>query len=259
MLSAARVGGWSALLVSCCALAQDLGLDLTGDTDTGAPRIAVTVPKDLTGAVLYVDDVEIGTLPLDPVPVNKGKHTVTVQRPGYADFNTTVQLKQGTTNVSATLVATGEAVHLTSDPDGADIVVDGKGHGKTPQVLGLAPGKHELRLVKDGYVDWTYTLFTRAGRDTDLNGELKPMGQPSDKPLATNLEPEQMDPDLALRARARNPNPAWYTRWYVWAGAAVVVAAVVTGVAVAASHHSTPGLDPNTVCQGPCDIVLNSP
>jgi hypothetical protein len=257
MLSAARWLGVGAALLALSAKAQqDFGLDLTGEGE-GKPTLRVTLATDLKGATLYVDDVEIGTLPMGPIPLSKGEHTVTVTRPGYADFTSKVKADKGPVDVSAALVATGEALHLTSDPDGADIVVDGKGAGKTPKWISLAPGRHDLRVVKDRFNDWTYTLFTRAGRDTELNAELKSL---SDKPVATSLEPEQVDPDLALRGRARSGSSVqgpWYTRWYTITGAAVVLAAAVTVVAVVASQPHPP--NPSAVCGGPCDGVWNPP
>jgi len=260
MLDRARWLAVSVLLGSTVAGAQDFGLDLSEDVDVGKPKIAVTVSPALKDAVLYVDEVEIGPVGA-PVPVSKGDHTVLVQRPGYSDFTQKVHANKGTVKVSAVLKAVAEAVHLTSDPDAADIVVDGKGKGKTPKVLSLLPGRHDLRLVKDGYTDWTYTIFTRAGRDTDLNAPMKALAPPAstDKPLAIAplLEPEHgVEADAALTARAADPNPPLYKRWYVWAGAAVLVAGA-TAVAIAASHHST--LAPSGVCGGACDIVVNPP
>jgi hypothetical protein len=256
MLFAARWLGVGAALLALPARAQqDFGLDLTNDVESGKPVLRVTLAQELKGAILYVDDVEIGQLPLDPIPLSKGEHTVTIQRPGYADFVSKIKADKGPVDVSAALVATGEALHLTSDPDGADIVVDGKGAGKTAKWVSLSPGRHDLRVVKDGFTDWTYTLFTRAGRDTELNAELKSL---SDKPIATSLEPEQVDPDLALRGRVRSSPPGpWYSRWYTWAGAAVVVAAAVTVVAVVASRPHPPSS--SAVCGGACDVVWNPP
>jgi hypothetical protein len=240
------------LLVASAAAAQDFGLDLSNDVDTGKPKLQVTLTQNLKGATLYVDEVEIGPLPMEAIPVSKGDHAIAVVRPGYADFTTTIKAQKGTVNVSATLEATGEALNLTSEPDAADIVVDNKGKGKTPKTLSLAPGRHDLRLLKDGFQDWTYTLFTRAGRDEDLNAELKPVGAP-----AVAQDTDQTDPDLALKRRGgATASSPFYTRWYVWGGAAVVVAAVVTGVVVASAHH--PGLSQSQVCGGPCDVVLNA-
>jgi hypothetical protein len=254
MLSSARWAGVGVALAALSAFGQDLGLDLTNDLDT-QPKLRVSLAQDnLKGAMLYVDDVEIGLLPMDPVPLSKGAHTITIQRPGYADFTSTIKADKGVVDVNAALVATGEAVHLTSEPDGCDVVVDGKGAGKTPKFLSLSPGKHELRVVRDGFADWTYTIFTRAGRDTELPAELKVAG---DRPLATSLEPEQVDPDLAIRNRPKAAAGPWYTRWYVIAGAAVVVAAGITAAAVAASSPHPP--NPGSVCGGACDVVWTPP
>jgi len=46
------------------------------------------------------------------------------------------------------------AVTLTSDPDGADVYVDGKFVGNAPAMLKLAAGQHAVLLKSEGRADW---------------------------------------------------------------------------------------------------------
>lgn len=46
-------------------------------------------------------------------------------------------------------------ISAKSDPQGANVYLDGKLLTATNNTLsGIQPGKHKLRIVKNGYVDW---------------------------------------------------------------------------------------------------------
>ena len=47
-------------------------------------------------------------------------------------------------------------VLVHSDPDGAEVLLDGKAKGRTPMLLTVpGPGRHQLSLALDGHVPWT--------------------------------------------------------------------------------------------------------
>ncbi len=55
---------------------------------------------------------------------------------------------------------------VTSDPPGANVVIDGRPAGKTPLELeGLSPGRHQLTLTKPGHRDFqtSFTISTQYG------------------------------------------------------------------------------------------------
>lgn len=54
---------------------------------------------------------------------------------------------------SKTLTPTGILV-ATSDPDGAEVVINGKLTTATNSTINLAPGKYTVRIQKDGYTSW---------------------------------------------------------------------------------------------------------
>jgi hypothetical protein len=49
------------------------------------------VDADVPGAKILVDDREVATTPADPVLIDMGEHRVKVTKPGFADFDTTIQ------------------------------------------------------------------------------------------------------------------------------------------------------------------------
>jgi PEGA domain-containing protein len=68
--------------------------------------------------------------------------------------------------------ATG-AVKVNSQPEGADIWVDDAFVGNAPAQLKLAPGKHRIRVGKEGYKNWEKEITVTAGSDLTINAPLK--------------------------------------------------------------------------------------
>ena len=60
---------------------------------------------------------------------------------------------------------------ITSNPDGADIEVDGKFVGNTPSSLSVEPGEHTIVLRMEGHHSWQRTVKTSGGK-VKLNGVL---------------------------------------------------------------------------------------
>ncbi len=63
-------------------------------------------------------------------------------------------------------------LQVTSTPDGADIVVDGKFVGNTPSAIHLEPGDYTVAVKKDGYSTWERKV-TVSGGNVTLVAELE--------------------------------------------------------------------------------------
>ena len=67
----------------------------------------------------------------------------------------------------------GEA-DINSSPAMADIYIDGKKSGQTPQLISkLLVGTHQIRITKSGYDDHTSTLTIKEGETASVTTELK--------------------------------------------------------------------------------------
>jgi len=64
-------------------------------------------------------------------------------------------------------------VSVTTNPDGADVYVDGQFNGNSPATLKLKPGKHNIRVSMTGYGDWTREISTDAGSSVHLTATLQ--------------------------------------------------------------------------------------
>ncbi len=64
-------------------------------------------------------------------------------------------------------------MNIKSDPEAADITVDGKYSGSTPSTLRLAAGSHLLDVTKEGFGKWERTISTDAGGNITVDVTLQ--------------------------------------------------------------------------------------
>ena len=61
-----------------------------------------------------------------------------------------------------------------SNPDNAEVFVDGEFRGSTPVTLHLTAGSHEVILRFPGHTSWARELVVVAGDDTRVAATLQP-------------------------------------------------------------------------------------
>lgn len=226
-------------------------------------ELQISVGGGVEGAVLVLDGKELGAITGAPVEVAPGAHEVTVRRPGFADRTVKVRVDEGEREVlKVDLVPTAAVVAITSNVEDARVKVDGKDVGHPPvRGLLLAPGDHEIWVEHEDYLPEVAKLTVKAGKDYTVDAPLEPVNAsvakrpkltPSDT-VASRPSPLTEQPAAGVTKTAGTP---WYGRWYVWAGAAAVVAAAAGGTYAAMNSH--PSLTPTQVCGGvQCDATIN--
>jgi hypothetical protein len=63
-------------------------------------------------------------------------------------------------------------VNVSSNPAGADVLVDGDFVGNCPATLKLSPGKHTVAVKFSGYSDWSRDITVQAGSNVQLTANL---------------------------------------------------------------------------------------
>jgi hypothetical protein len=125
----------------------------------------VSITSDPAGASAIVDGRNRGTTPLELTDLAMGRHELTLSRDGYRDYSTTFTI--------STLTGT---VVVSSDPVGADIVVDGQARGKAVEG-GLALnrvqyGSHTITARLSGYEDVTKIVEVKTPGPVAVNFRL---------------------------------------------------------------------------------------
>jgi hypothetical protein len=88
-------------------------------------------------------------------------------------------LQDTATNAIGENVASGSAkLQLGSDPNGADIELDGSFVGNSPSDVQVAEGEHTITVKKAGFKDWERKLKVTGGGSVRLNAELEKIQSP---------------------------------------------------------------------------------
>jgi len=65
------------------------------------------------------------------------------------------------------------SIAVASTPPAAAVYADGNLVGNTPANVKLAPGDHQIRIVLDGYKEWSQTLHVQSGIDSQIAANLE--------------------------------------------------------------------------------------
>ncbi|MBX3192691.1 MAG: PEGA domain-containing protein [Labilithrix sp.] len=177
----------------------------------------LVVISNVRGAQLLVRSKNEGKLePTLEISVRSGPATIEVTADGHEPYKqdvvlaprktTTLDVRLREKNVHGLLV-------VTAKPEGSDVIVDGKGFGRTPLEARLAPGSHSVVISKSGHEDERLDVVLQSGERKEL--------------------------DLTLAERS-----AITSRWWFWTGIAAIVAgaAIVTTVALTSGTETKPPL-----------------
>lgn len=127
--------------------------------------------EDKTGTVI------VGTVLLSPLFLIMRGKDITIPKgteiPAYIDGDREIALTSTPTGSNSAASASGlGSVSFRSEPDGADILVDGKFLGTTPSNAQLTPGDHSVTIEKAHYSKWKRTMTVAAGSSVNVNASL---------------------------------------------------------------------------------------
>jgi hypothetical protein len=111
-----------------------------------------------------------------------GQHAVTVAKPGYQAYSTTVNVSVGTTrNVLVTLdqVIMAGGISVTATPKGSGLYVDDIYQGATDLIVGnLEAGPHKVTVDEPGYQASTQMVTVVSGQVIPVSVTLVPENNP---------------------------------------------------------------------------------
>src|SRR6266850_97791 len=137
--------------------------------------VALTIRTAEPGASVRIDDNQAGKTPLT-VRLLPGRHTLSITSVDGRTTEQQIDLKPGKKMdlpVDLPRQAGGPAtLSVTSDPLEANVLVDGKERGRTPLIVALPPGKHEVVLHKEGRRDVATEIDMPAEQDLSIRLDL---------------------------------------------------------------------------------------
>jgi hypothetical protein len=153
-------------------------LDLNPSGD-GTIKVVSPVPE----AEVFIDGASVGKVPQEK-GVSTGEHFVVVKLPGMKNFEEKVRVEPGqTVTVSAELKAVGK-LRILSEPNGADVTINGTPSGKTPLEIDVEVGKANIRVDAPGFEPFEEERVIEGGTSDTISAKLIIAGKSPDELLA---------------------------------------------------------------------------
>jgi len=178
---------------------QNTNLSNAGKTES-SNRSNLSISGTPPFAAVYLDDDSIGSTPVDNYPALPGNHSLKIKEKNFGTMDTMVSvtagnnldmtyklnpdkadsvsvLRENEPGVGAALPKVRTAtIFIRSEPDGAEIWLNGKLEGNTPgRINKLASGSYQLKLHKDGYQTLTKAVKINGETNLTLNESLVPL------------------------------------------------------------------------------------
>lgn len=160
------------------AFSRDRSVEITFTLQKLPPEPALAVTTDPPGALVTVDDQELGRTPFIGV-VPPGEHVLLLTLEGHRTAQAQILMPEDRDlDLRFTLEEAREprppALAISSDPPGASVLLDGTELGETPYIDQLPPGEYRLRLEHPGYLPYERTVLMPEANDLEVTLALLP-------------------------------------------------------------------------------------
>ena len=134
----------------------------------------VIIDSEPSGAHVQMNGKEIGDTPVLLPDLALGSYSATVQMQGYTRRDISWKVQNGRPIlINVPLMNNIGTLSLTSDPEVAEIEIDGKSYGNTPFKDSFEQGQHKIRLTKAGYKPYEKIVTVKRDETTDVNAALE--------------------------------------------------------------------------------------
>jgi hypothetical protein len=141
------------------------GILLQGDKDNY--RAILVALQGVSGAPVAVAEKDREFVPVSiRATVTKGEEE------GKAAKDKTAENKSTESKATESAEPAKGTVNVSSNPTGADVLVDGEFVGNSPAVLKLSPGKHTVTVKMSGHSDWSKEITVQSGSEVQLTASL---------------------------------------------------------------------------------------
>ena len=159
--------------------------------------ISLTAEPDLIAEV-RVDGEMIGTTPIDEAEIVTGRHQIEFSAERYlAEVQEFDVIGGGERqDLAVELTPNWAPITLTSEPSGAEVIVDGTVFGSTPLVAEIGAGERIVELRLNGYNAWAdvVSVFADQAQElptielTEADGQVELNTNPTDASVSINGE-----------------------------------------------------------------------
>jgi len=125
------------------------------------------------GAYIVIDDKDIGERTPTIIEIDEGWHDIKLIKEGYVGERKVYVQAGKRIDVEVILEKGFGFLKVESEPEDADVYVDGEMLGKTPFFKEIEAGKHKIRVEKKGYSTKDETVNVEPDKKTFLKVRLK--------------------------------------------------------------------------------------
>jgi formylglycine-generating enzyme required for sulfatase activity len=180
----------------------------------------LAVTSEPAGAAVTVDGRYRGATPLEVEVASGRAHEVMVARPGYETVTRSVAIgKRGSATLRIELEQRTGVVRVESEPDGAELLVDGAPRGAANQELTLPAVPHRIEVRKAGFAPFVTEVTPRPGLPQLVRARLLTPRQAvlaaTPRTVTTKqgqvlrfVEPGEFEMGAPRREQGRRPNEA---------------------------------------------------
>ena len=165
------------ILVAAVALLARARVNRPPPPPAAATGVAgLRIESEPSGASIWLDGAESGVSPRVVGGVRPGRHTVRLAAPGFADaqLGIVVPADGASQPMRFVLQPIAARVRVQSIPPGVAVSVDGEHEGMTPiETLLLEPGRHEIRMDREGLRPWVKEVDARVGDSFAVEARLQ--------------------------------------------------------------------------------------
>ena len=130
-------------------------------------RAAVLVHVRPEGAAVSLDGAHVGDAPVLIPGVTLGRHRVSLSKPGFQPRSVDLEIDGAAPRkIEETLVTDSATIHVSTEPAGARVFLNGVPYGESPVDIDRIPeGTATLEVRADGYRDVRQEMRLAAGDD----------------------------------------------------------------------------------------------
>jgi serine/threonine-protein kinase len=216
-----RILAWAIPAAAVIALGVEIGL-LVGSAPATmpppadeappaapAPALEPLVQTQPPGAVVWVDQRQVGTSPVSLADLAPGEHGIRVELAGYTPVDFSFRIPPGAKAppFNLNMSPLRSSLRVTSEPAAAMVVVDGVRLGATPteEAIPLASGRHEVKVELKGYRSSVHAVNARGGVPVGIHARLERLPEPVNSAAARAMAAAVPPPVVPLPT----PVPAW--------------------------------------------------
>jgi len=192
-----------------------------GDTTTliyklsELPGLLQVRTEPVTGFKLLVDAVDADTDESGRAKISRGTHQLRIVAPRYLPYEQPIKIEGygQAQQLHINLQPAWANITLSSQPDGAQVRLDGESIGRTPLTSQMLQGRHKIELSLTGFKPISVVQIIEAGKDRTLepfqmqpvDGYLSIASQPVDASISLNGVFQGMTPlDVAIPANTEH-------------------------------------------------------